>query len=57
MAPMKYLKIAQDIAEERGDDFWFAHYYTLYRENFNVKESAQRALHLLYGDRELIKDQ
>lgn len=55
MRPMEYLKAAQSYAEARGDCDWFSHYYTFYRESFDVRVSAQRALWQLYGEWELIQ--
>lgn len=49
-AYMDFLKTAQAYAEARGDDMWFRHYYTLYRQQFSVRESVRKTLAWLYDD-------
>jgi hypothetical protein len=57
MTAYEYLAKAQELVNERNDSDWFSHYYTMYRENFDVKVSAQRALWQLYGEWEMIGDE
>lgn len=49
MSPMQFLKAAQDYAESIGDEYWFSQYYTKFRENHGVGESAEYTIILLYG--------
>jgi hypothetical protein len=46
---MKFLKMAQEYAEMRGDDNWFAHIYTMLREYNSVEESVWKTLSYLYS--------
>ena len=50
MESMKYFKLAQDYVMERGDENYFAHYYSLYRTHYSVIESAWKTMEYLYGD-------
>lgn len=45
---MNFLQLAQQYAEAQGDDYWFAHWYTVYREEFNVRDSVYTTLVWLY---------
>ena len=57
MSPMQFLKAAQDYAESIGDEYWFAQYYTKFRENYGVGESVEFTLSILYGnDCHLLKE-
>ena len=46
---MDFLKRAQDYCEHLKDDNWFAHFYTHYREFYNVEDSVFLALSWMYG--------
>ncbi len=47
---MDFLKRAERYAEARGDEDYFRHYYTLYRLQYSVAFSVERALTYLYDD-------
>jgi hypothetical protein len=47
---MDFLIRAQRYTEARGDDNFFCHYYTMYREHFSVKESVRKTIAWLYDD-------
>lgn len=46
---MDFLKRAQKYTEVRGDEFWFSHIYTGYREHHGVEDSVWMTLNYLYG--------
>ena len=48
---MDFLIRAQRYTEARGDDNFFCHYYTMYREYFSVNESVRKTIEWLYDDR------
>jgi hypothetical protein len=48
---MDFLIRAQRYTEARGDDNFFCHYYTMYREHFSVNESVRKTIAWLYDDR------
>ena len=47
---MEYLKRAEEYAESLGDDLWFKHLYTGFREFNNVEDSVWKTLSYLYSD-------
>ena len=47
---MDYLIRAERYAEARGDEFWFKHLYTQYREFNDVTDSVWKTLSYLYSD-------
>jgi len=49
MSNIQFLRAAQDYAASRNEEYWFAEAYTRYREFIGVRESANAALHSLYG--------
>jgi len=46
---VEYLKLAQDYVMNRGDENYFAHYYSLYRTQYSVRESVWKTMEYLYG--------
>ena len=47
---MDFLIRAQRYTEARGDDNFFCHYYSMYREHFSVTESVRKTIAWLYDD-------
>lgn len=47
---MNYLRRAELYAEARGDELWFKHLYTGFREYNNVKDSVWKTLSYLYNN-------
>mgnify|MGYP006289904321 FL=1 len=47
---MDFLIRAEKYANARGDDYWFKHHYTKYREWYNVEDSVWCALTWLYDE-------
>jgi len=47
---MEFLRRAQNYAEARGDENYFSHYYTLYRQQYTVAWSVRKTLEWLYDD-------
>jgi hypothetical protein len=47
---MDFLIRAEKYAGARGDENWFKHYYTKYREWYNVEDSVWCALTWLYDE-------
>ena len=47
---MEFLIRAEKYATARGDENWFKHYYTKYREWYNVQDSVWCALTWLYDE-------
>ena len=49
MKKLDYLIRAEKYAEARGDENFFKHWYTRYREYYGVQEAVERTLETLYG--------
>ena len=47
---MDFLKTAERYAEARGDENFFKHWYTRYREYYNVEDSVWHTLTWLYDE-------
>ena len=47
---MEVLIRAEAYALERGDDLWFKNLYTLFREEYSVKDAVWKALSHLYDN-------
>ena len=47
---MDFLIRAEKYAMARGDENWFKHYYTKYREWYNVEDSVWAALTWIYDE-------
>lgn len=50
MDKLEFLKRAERYAEARGDEYYFKHWYTKYREYYNVSDSVWCALTWLYDE-------
>jgi len=50
MDTLEFLKRAERYAEARGDEKYFKHWYTKYREYYNVSDSVWCALTWLYDE-------
>ena len=50
MDKMQYLIRAEKYAAVRGDEYFFKHWYTRYREYYNVEDSVWCALTWLYDE-------
>lgn len=47
---MDFLIKAERYSEDRGDEIWFNHFYSKYREYNNVEDSVWKTLSYLYSD-------
>jgi len=50
MKPLEFLKQAELYAMDHGDEMFFRHWYTRYREWNNIEDSTWYALAWLYND-------
>jgi hypothetical protein len=50
MNKFNFLNRAEKYAESRGDENYFKHWYTRYREYYNIEDSVWRALTWLYDE-------
>ena len=47
---MKYLARAEAYCDQRGDDLWFKHLYTGFREFNGIEDSVWKTLSYLYSN-------
>ena len=50
MQTFDFLAKAQKFCEDKGDDDWFSHHFTRYREVYSIKDSVWYTLAYLYSD-------